>query len=192
MDDAQRQRCLEQAMQGDPQALGPLLDSLRPYVRLLVRTLRDPQVQARVGESDLIQDAMLEIHRSFAAFHGNSVGELIGWLRPIVLRSTAHVLRRHRAARKRSVALEETGSDLTANTADRGTSPSEQVIRLEQASRLAEALDRLPDDMREVLLARHADDEPHAVIAERMGRSEGAIRVLYTRALQRLRELCRE
>lgn len=192
MEDAQRQRWLEQARQGDRSALGHLLSSLRPYVRLLVRTLRDPQMQARLDDSDLIQDAMVEINRSFERFDGASIGDLIAWLRPIVLRSTAHVLRSHRTSRKRSVALEDTGSDLTANTADRGLSPSEHVVRLERAARLAQAMDRLPDDMREVLLARHADDEAYAVIAERMNRSEGAVRVLYSRALQKLRELCQE
>src|SRR5262245_60622000 len=106
--EAQRQRWLEQAREGDAEALGLLLDSLRPYIRLLVRTLRDPQLQARLGESDLIQDALLEIHRSFARFNGTSIGELIAWLRPIVLRTTAHVLRRHRSARKRAIGLEET------------------------------------------------------------------------------------
>src|SRR5438874_9448302 len=141
MDDAQRQMWLEQARQGDTQALGALLDTLRPYVRLLVRTLRDPALQARLGESDLIQDAMLEIHRSFTSFNGASVGDLVAWLRPIVLRTAAHVLRSHRQARKRSVAREETGSDLAANTADHGTSPSECAVRHEQAARLAAALE---------------------------------------------------
>lgn len=191
MNEAERQCLLDRARQGDGEALGAVLESLRPYVRLMVRTLRDPAVQARVGESDLIQDALLEIHRCFAQFAGTTIRELIAWLRPIVLRTTAHVLRHHRA-RKRSVAQEETGSEMDAHTADRATSPSERAIRLEQAARVAEALEQLPDDMREVLLARHADDEPYVVIAERMQRSEGAVRVLYTRALQRLRELYHE
>lgn len=192
MNDPQRQRWLDQARQGDTQALGALLETLRPYVRLLVRTLRDPQLQARVGESDLIQDAMLEIHRSFKSFNGATVGDLVAWLRPVVLRTTAHVLRRHRGTRKRAVSQEETGSNMVANTADHGTSPSENAVRHEQAARLATALERLPDDMREVLLARHADDEPYAAIAQHMDRTEGAVRVLYTRALKRLRELCQE
>jgi DNA-directed RNA polymerase specialized sigma24 family protein len=40
-----------------------------------------------------------------------------------------------------------------------------------------------------VLLARHVDDLPYAVIAQRMNRTETALRMLYVRALRRLREI---
>jgi DNA-directed RNA polymerase specialized sigma24 family protein len=39
-----------------------------------------------------------------------------------------------------------------------------------------------------VLLGRHMDGLAYGQLAERFGRSEGAVRVLYTRALRRLRE----
>jgi RNA polymerase sigma-70 factor (ECF subfamily) len=57
---------------------------------------------------------------------------------------------------------------------------------------MAEALSRLPEDMQQVLLGRHLDGASYGVLAERLGRSEGAVRVLYTRALRRLREECAE
>jgi len=53
-----------------------------------------------------------------------------------------------------------------------------------------EALARLPKDMQQVLLGRLVDGLPHAVIAQRLGRSEEAVRVLCGRALSRLRDSC--
>jgi RNA polymerase sigma-70 factor (ECF subfamily) len=78
--------------------------------------------------------------------------------------------------------------DLTADE----VTPAEQAIRSEQAARMAAALARLPEDMQQVLLGRHMDDLPYTILAEHLGRSEAAVRVLYTRALRRLREECRE
>jgi RNA polymerase sigma-70 factor (ECF subfamily) len=54
---------------------------------------------------------------------------------------------------------------------------------------MARTIAGLPDDMQQVLLGRHLDGLSYAVLAERLGRSEGAVRVLYTRALRRVREL---
>jgi RNA polymerase sigma-70 factor (ECF subfamily) len=61
-------------------------------------------------------------------------------------------------------------------------------MQQEQAARLTAALARLPDDMQQVLLYRHVDGLSYADLAALLGRSEGAVRVLYTRALRRLRK----
>jgi DNA-directed RNA polymerase specialized sigma24 family protein len=63
------------------------------------------------------------------------------------------------------------------------------AIRQEQAALLADSIARLPEEMQEVLLGRLLDGLSHAVLAERLGRTEGATRALYVRALDRLREL---
>src|SRR5262249_36006913 len=78
-----RQAALAQARRGDSQALGELLESFRPYVRVIVHALRDQRLRARVDDSDLIQDAFLEAQRSFGDFRGHSVAELAVWLRCI-------------------------------------------------------------------------------------------------------------
>ena len=71
------------------------------------------------------------------------------------------------------------------------SSPPEQAIRHEEALSMAEAVGQLPDDMQQVLLGRHVDGLSHADIARSLGRTEGAVRMLYLRALRRLRELYR-
>jgi RNA polymerase sigma-70 factor (ECF subfamily) len=114
---------------------------------------------------------------------------LTAWVRRIVLRTTGHALRDHLEASKRALGAEEPAEALDGR-ADSGSTPSAQAIRHEEAARMAEALARLPEEMQQVLLGRHLDGLSYAALAELLGRSEGAVRVLYTRALRRLQDEC--
>jgi RNA polymerase sigma-70 factor (ECF subfamily) len=192
MDARERQAALEQARQGDTQALGQLLQSFRPYIRVILRSFRDERLQGRVDDSDVTQDVLLEAHRGFAGFRGTTVGELVMWLRRIVLRSAGHTLRSFAGTAKRDPEREQPAEDPDALQADAGSSPSAQAIRHEQAVRMAEALAELSEDMQQVLLARHVEDLPYAAIAQRMDRTENALRMLYVRALKRLRKIYRD
>jgi RNA polymerase sigma-70 factor (ECF subfamily) len=187
---SEQQAALDRYRQGDARARGELLESFRPYVRLLVRALHDPRLRARLDESDLIQDAMLEALQHFDRFTGGTTAELAAWLRTVVRWTALRTLRGHRDAGKRAVGREQGVENLADSLADGGASPSAETARHELAAQLARCLARLPDDMQQVLLGRHMDGLPYAVLAERLGRSEGAVRVLYTRALRRLRDEC--
>jgi RNA polymerase sigma-70 factor (ECF subfamily) len=190
MDARERQAALERARQGDGHALGELLQSFHPYVRAIVRGFQDKRLQARLDDSDMIQIAFLEAHRSFPNFQGSTVAEWVVWLRQVVLRACGHARREQLATAKRDPAREQVGETLNNLPADASESPSGLAIQHEQTARLAEALARLPDDMQRVLLGRHVDELPYAVLAEQLGRTEAAVRVLYTRALRRLRLEC--
>src|SRR5258708_220876 len=96
----EQQATLERAARGDPQALGELLHSLRPYVRFLVRAVRQGRLSNRLDDSDLIQDALIEVHRSFDRFNGHTLAELLAWLRSIVVRTAGHTMRGHLDAAK--------------------------------------------------------------------------------------------
>ncbi len=191
MDGAERQACLDRARQGDSQARQTLLEAYRPYVRVLVHARRAGRLQARLDDSDLVQDALLEAHRCFASFRGSTCAELAGWLRQLVLWVVADAARGHLAG-KRALGRERPLDGLAEPAADSSSSPSAQAIRHEQAALMAEALAQLPDAMQQVLLGRHVEDLSYAELAQRLDRSEGAVRVLYYRALRRLRELCGE
>jgi RNA polymerase sigma-70 factor (ECF subfamily) len=52
---------------------------------------------------------------------------------------------------------------------------------------LAEVLDRLPDDYRTVIVLRNLEGLSHEEVAARLGRNVGAVRMLWVRALARLR-----
>ena len=60
--------------------------------------------------------------------------------------------------------------------------------RREQSLLLAEALERLAADYREVIILRHIESLSFAETAERMGRSVDSVEKLWVRALAKLRK----
>ena len=60
--------------------------------------------------------------------------------------------------------------------------------RHELELRLADALARLPADYAEIILLRNVEGLSHEEVAGRMGRGVGTVRMLWVRALARLRQ----
>jgi RNA polymerase sigma-70 factor (ECF subfamily) len=186
--------------------MGPEMDSpnadadwaperFRSYLLLLARVRLDPVVRARVGASDIVQQTLLEAHRDRGQFQGRTVDEQAAWLRQILARNLANVVRDQRrdkrdVARERPLqaALDESASRLEAWLASEQSSPSWQVERHERAVRLAEALATLPDNKREAVVLRHWHGCSLAEIGERMGRTTAAVTGLLHRGLRKLRE----
>ncbi len=52
------------------------------------------------------------------------------------------------------------------------------------------ALAQLPEEVQQVVVYRLVDDLSHDEIARRLGRSSAAVRMLYLRAIRRLRATC--
>jgi RNA polymerase sigma-70 factor (ECF subfamily) len=90
----------------------------------------------------------------------------------------------------RERSLDETLSEASGRLGDlipaTGTSPSRKAVNRERELLLAQLLERLPEDHRDVLVLRHLEGLSHEEIARRMGRSPGAVRMLWVRALARL------
>jgi RNA polymerase sigma-70 factor (ECF subfamily) len=72
---------------------------------------------------------------------------------------------------------------------DPASSPSQQASHREQAVLLADALERLPEDYREVIILRHLRGLSFAEVSQRMGRSIDSVGKLWMRALVRLRQI---
>jgi RNA polymerase sigma-70 factor (ECF subfamily) len=183
------------ARSGDAAALGRLLERYRSYLMLLARLQIGRRLQGKVDADDLVQETFLKATRDFAAFRGQDEEALAGWLRQILACSLANLVRHYLGTRRRDQRLErELASDLDRSSRAldggllaRGSSPSRQAVRREQAVRLADALDRLPDDYREVLILRHLEELSFPDVARRMDRSLDSVKNLWTRALARLR-----
>lgn len=62
-----------------------------------------------------------------------------------------------------------------------------RLIEVETRARLFELVERLPADQRNVILMRFGEEKTIRDIAETMGRSEGAVKLLQHRAMQKLR-----
>jgi RNA polymerase sigma-70 factor, ECF subfamily len=190
------QALLERARSGDDAALGRLLESYSNYLMLLARVQIGRRIQGKVDAGDVVQEVFLEAHRQIANFRGTTEAELVAWLRKILAGQLALTLRRYLGTKGRDVNLErELGYQLdqSSQVMDGGfvastSTPSQHVSRREQAVLLADALDRLPPDYREVIILRHLESLPFAEVASRMGRSEDSVQKLWVRALASLRK----
>jgi RNA polymerase sigma-70 factor (ECF subfamily) len=186
---------LRLARGGDATALGLLLEMYRNYLGLLVQYQIGRRLQGKVDASDLIQEAFLEAHRDFVDFQGNTEAELVSWLRRILARNLANLVARYRGAQRRDVTLErELGADLDRSSrvldyslVAKGSSPSQRAARREQGVLLADALAKLPDDYRQVLVLRHLEELSFSDVARRMGRTVFSVKNLWARALAKLR-----
>jgi RNA polymerase sigma-70 factor, ECF subfamily len=193
------EQLLVQARAGVSDGLGRLLDYYGNYLKLLVTTHIDERLRARCSPSDVVQETFCEAHRDFASFRGNTEGEFLAWLRKILVNNMAREVERHILTAKRDVrreihlgameqAVERSAARLESVLADRGPSPSADVHHHERSIMLANYLAELPADYRQVLVLRHCEELPFKDIAERMGRSAGAVRMLWLRAIGQIRE----
>lgn len=184
------------ARSGDTAALGRLLDQHRLYLAVLARAQLARVLQAKVDASDVVQETFLEAHRDFGQFRGESAGELAAWLRQILNRNLANQARHYRDARRRDVRREQGLVAAPGNSADGPadgpaapiSTPSQAAGRREAIDLLADALARLPDDYREVIILRNLEELPFAEVAERMGKTVDSVKKLWARGLMHLRK----
>ena len=193
------ERLIAEARRGDDAAQGRLLELYRNYLRLVARSLIGGALRVKLDASDLVQETFLKAHRDFGRFAGGTEPELVAWLRQILVRSLANQVKHHRRLgrdqnRQESLdhLLELSDRPLRFALAARLPSPSEAASRREQAVLLADAVDRLPADYREAFVLRTLEHVPFEEIALRMGRSTGAVRMLWARAVKKLNEILEE
>jgi RNA polymerase sigma-70 factor (ECF subfamily) len=175
------------------------LDRFRPYLHMLARLQLDDALQAKLDESDIVQQTLMEAHQSQADFRGQSDAEKAAWLQRILVRNVADEMRKYRRG-KRDVRLEasiqasmnESSVRLERWLASESGTPSQRAIANEQLVALAGALMKLPEDQRRAVELHHLQGLPSAIVAKRLDRSEVAVAGLLRRGLKKLRETLRE
>jgi RNA polymerase sigma-70 factor (ECF subfamily) len=185
---------LPAARAGSPEALGRALETYRNYLLRVAQRELDPALQAKGGASDLVQETFLEAQRDFAGFHGASEEELRAWLRRLLLNNVANFGRRYRNTDKREVGREvalqpgsASGPPGDALAAD-APSPSAEAVAHEQAEALRRAMERLPEDYRQVLRWRYEEQHSFDEIAALLHKTPNAARKLWGRVLERLQQ----
>jgi RNA polymerase sigma-70 factor (ECF subfamily) len=182
---------LAAARLGSSDALGQALDACRGYLLTIAEQELEPDLRAKGGASDLVQETFLKAHRHFARFEGDSEAALRAWLRRMLLNHLADFRSLFKEADKRQVAREvsmasDSSGDRGGGPADPRDSPSRQCAADEQSAALQRVLDRLPEDYRQVLQMRYQEEMTFEQIARIMGRSANAVQKLWARAIERL------
>lgn len=186
---------LDEARDGSVDALGSLFQSVRAYLLLAATKEMPRSLRGKLGASDVVQETVLQAHRSFGTFRGGSVAEFFGWIRGILRHQVVDTVRRYEVAQARDVHREVALYDTDVRT-DRALIEDDgaaemAAIRGEDAEALEAALRRLPVDQRTVIWLRHWEGRSYADIGARCGKSEEAIRKIWVRGILRLEELLR-
>lgn len=192
---------LIRARRGDMQARGELLQWYLNYLTILATTQLDRRLRRRVNPSDLVQETLLAAHRDFGAFRGQSQPELLGWLRQILINTLHRNFAKHVKAGKRDIRrevsidqvshqVEESACQLANLLPASVDSPSAAMRAREDAVALANQLSKLKSQYREVIVYRVLQGLSFDEIAQRMGRSGGAVRMLWLRALEQFKSRC--
>ncbi len=185
------QTLIRDALQGNQDAIGLLLDRHRPYLEMLTQRAVEGRLQARIGDSDLVQQTCLSAIKNFEKFDGEDVGQFVAWLRKIHERNIQDTIRKHVGADKRS--LEKERSPTAIGNGDglfhlKTLSPSQRVMQAEEAVRLAEVMSSLPEDQREAVRLRHLEGWSLVELEHHFDRSETAVASLIKRGLENLRK----
>ena len=176
-------------MSPDPFAAAPTLREAlatsRQFLLAIANAELPPGLRAKGGASDLVQDTLSAAYEARHQFRGQTVAELNGWLRAILVRELAMMRRKFVDTASRDV-RREVGA-MPPDLATKSLDPANDLIRRERDEQLATAIARLPHDYRSVIVLRAERGLSFAAIGEQLGRTEDAARRLFSRAIQLLR-----
>lgn len=189
---------LTAARDGSLDARGEILQRCRAYLLAAAGRGLMPDLRAKVGASDLVQEALTLAHANFERFVGDTEGELVAWLAKIVERRVLTAKRQYIDTEKRDVRRElpldiaDESNRPVENLALDTPSPASKVARQEDQERLETALARLSPGDRQVIEMRNLELLSFVAIGEKTGRTADAVRKQWVLAMERLLDECDE
>jgi len=179
-------------------------EQLERYPKLLhlrVRQMQlDPRFRRRFSSSDLVQEALVRAVKNLNQCHAPTEAALIKWLEKILTNVVIDEIRKH-TAKPRNVWMEQHFEEIMAQSSarlekfleDNHSSPVEQAQRHELLLHLADAMDRLPEDQRDVIIQHQLLGMKVADVAAEMTQARQrpvtpkAVAGLFRRGIEKLR-----
>ncbi len=181
----------------DAAAMGRFIESRRPQLLAYIRKHLGTALAQKVEADDVLQEVTLDALRRAGELAATD-RDPFGWLCQIAEHRLIDIHRKLFGAQKRAAGREvglDTPGDDTQHTplinllVASITTPSQAFSRDQKEFQLQEVLATLPEESREALRLRYVEGLATKEIAERLGKTDGAIRVLLTRSLNKLQEL---
>jgi RNA polymerase sigma-70 factor, ECF subfamily len=190
-------KILDGLRMGDEAALVEFLQTNQSSLLAFIRSRIGTQLQRKIEPEDVLQEASMEAVRTLKQTDLSSWDPL-NWLFQICERKIIDAHRRFFASQKRDASREAAIPDgsQAAGLADllaaSMTTPSDAFSRDQRQLRMLAALDTLPEDQREALRMRYLVGLSSKEIAQKLGKTDGATRVMISRALGKLHEMLAE
>ena len=132
------------------------------------------RVSSREDAEDLCEDVFLKVLRASGSYDGEKSAPGT-WIYAITRNTVIDYFRRTRPA-------EELPEDLAEEEL-----PEDGLLQTELLESLAKALERLPEELTDIVVLRYYDRLPLTEIALRLGLSYGAVKLRHRKALDLLR-----
>jgi RNA polymerase sigma-70 factor (ECF subfamily) len=196
-DSVETDRLLRRAQAGDRPAFDELFARYRPYLHQVIAMRLDPRMRQRLDPSDVVQEAQAEAFRRLPDFLERQPMAFRLWLRKTAYERLLKLREQHVEAARRSVEREVRLPDRSSLLLARqlfaaGSTPSQHLSQKEIARRLNQALAKMSESDREILLMRHHEELSYNEISSLLEIDPAAARKRYGRALLRLQNLLRE
>jgi RNA polymerase sigma-70 factor (ECF subfamily) len=193
-DSDQTLRLLDEAVAGNEDALGQLLERHNGRIEATVACRIDRRVRARIDALDVVQETQLDVTRRFNEFLAARPMPFHLWLRRATHQQLLKAERRHLRTAKRAVDREvplpdRTSLHLVAGLAANTHSPVSHAARKELARKVRQALAQLSETDREIILLRNFEGLSNGEAACLLDIGREAAKKRYTRALLRLERL---
>jgi RNA polymerase sigma-70 factor, ECF subfamily len=173
---------------GDGTAARVLFERHEQVLRSRARRRLVGGLRRKVGASDIVQETYLSVFTDLTGFEDRGPGSFRRWLDTVLECRAKDEARRHVGAAKRSARREVSRPADVSDPGPRawGDSPSVAAVKQEDREMLLRAITSMEGDDRRVLELVHLEGKGFADAGRALGRSTGAARKLYARAVLRL------
>ena len=172
------EQIIERCLKGDRDIYALLVDKYQQMVYTLAFRMLGDEAAAK----DAAQESFISAYLSLRRFRREA--KFSSWLTSIVLNKSRDMLR----GRKDTVSVEDMENVLPGHDDD----PEARLRRKQSEDILQKALNKLPDEYREVIVLKHIRGLNYGEIAQTAGVSEGALKIRAWRAREMLRFLLKE
>ena len=180
--------------QGDRAEIDRLITSHRDYLKRVVSLRMDRRLQARVDPSDVVQETQFKAVQRVNEYLENPVLPLRLWLRRLACDAVVDAQRRHvhadgRSVKREMVFPEQSSLNIARQLLAGVSSPSMQLSKQELARLVREAVERLSEADRDVVLLMAFEGLNSTETAQVLGIEAPAARQRYGRALLKLQTM---
>jgi len=194
MENHKTQHLIALAKDGDKAALNQLCSVYSERVRRIIRFRLNKKIRPKLDSVDVVQDALVQALGGLQDFTYRDEGDFLRWLSRIAENKLRDILVKFHANKRdinREISFKKEGDSTDRGFVDtvypvHTTTPSVIMCRKEALDRLEKALDELKPEYKEVIVLKKIEGCSHAEISERLGKNEGAVRMLLARAMAAL------
>ncbi len=175
------------AQQGDSRAFDRLVHRYQAQVyRAMTRACANPDLAA-----DVLQEALIRAFRALPQFRGDA--SFATWLfriaKNLCVRKQQQIMAHPTISLDQPLGEEEDAENLLRQMIDTtAQNPQQVLLDQEVRQKVREAVDKLPPNLREVLILRDMEDLSNQETAERTGLTVAAVKARLHRARALLRE----